>query len=235
MKKAIILFSGGLDSTTCLAYAKSQGFDCYALSFSYGQKHVAELEAAKRIAAAMGVTHSVVELPTFQFGDSALTNDQQAISDFTGTSSTVPNTYVPARNTVFLANALALAETIGAADIFIGVSAIDYSGYPDCRPEFIAAFQKLANLATKVGVEEGLIQVQTPLIHLSKAQTIELGLSLGVDYSMTVSCYRADASGAACGKCESCVFRKKGFAEARQPDPTDYSNPHAFLREFIAP
>ncbi len=221
MKKAVILLSGGLDSTTCLALAKSQGFDCYALSFNYGQKHNFELEAAKRIAKHFGATHKIIELPISQFGGSALTDDNLTVPDFNG-SSEIPITYVPARNTIFLSLALAWAEVLQAKDIFIGVSSVDFSHYPDCRPEFIAAFQKLANLATKIGVEEGNIHIQSPLGQLSKAQTIELGLKLGVDYSMTVSCYKANAQGQACGKCDSCALRKKGFSEAKVTDPTQY-------------
>lgn len=221
MKNAVILFSGGLDSTTCLAYAKSQGFDCYAISFNYGQKHSAELNAAKRIAAHFGVRHIIVDLPISQFGGSALTDAGLDVPDFS-CKHEIPVTYVPARNTIFLSFALGWAEVLKANDIFIGVSSVDYSGYPDCRPEYIQAFQRLANLATKVGVEEGAIRVHTPLINLSKAETIKLGLSLGVDYQMTVSCYKADDQGHACGKCDSCMLRIKGFAEADVADSTLY-------------
>ncbi len=221
MKNAVILFSGGLDSTTCLAFAKSQGFNCYAISFNYGQKHSAELNAAKRIAEKMGVKHIIVDLPISQFGGSALTDSQLDVPDYAN-SNEIPITYVPARNTIFLSFALGWAETLKAQDIFIGVSAVDYSGYPDCRPEYIQAFQKLANLATKAGVEEGNIFIRTPLIDLSKAQTIQLGMSLGVDYAMTVSCYKATVDGKACGNCDSCALRKKGFIDAGMTDPTVY-------------
>ncbi len=221
MKKAIILFSGGLDSTTCLALAKSQGYECHALSFNYGQKHSSELNAAKRIASLFDVNHLIVDLPNEQFSGSALTDKNQTVPHFTN-SNKIPITYVPARNTIFLSYALAFAEVFKASDIFIGVSAIDYSGYPDCRPEFIQAFQKLANLATKMGLEEGNIRIQTPLISMSKAETIRLGLELGVDYQMTVSCYQASPAGLACGSCDSCTFRKKGFNEAQAPDQTLY-------------
>lgn len=221
MKNAIILFSGGLDSTTCLAYAKSQGFNCHAISFNYHQKHSAELNAAKRIAAHLGANHIIIDLPNAQFHGSALTDEKVNVPDFHA-SNAIPVTYVPARNTIFLSFALAWAEVLNANDIFIGVSAIDYSNYPDCRPEYIQAFQTLANLATKSGVENNHVRIQTPLIHLSKAETIELGIGLGVDYSMTVSCYQADPQGLACGKCASCRLRKKGFAEANKQDQTLY-------------
>jgi 7-cyano-7-deazaguanine synthase len=224
MKKAVVLFSGGLDSTTCLAIAKSQGFECYALSFNYGQRHLAELEAAKGIAKHFGVKHHIIELPAAQFQGSALTDKNQTVPDYDG-SSEIPSTYVPARNTIFLAYALAWAEVSGANDIFIGVSAIDFSGYPDCRPEYIQAFQTLANLATKAGVTEGNIRIQTPLGMLSKAETIKIGLALGVDYRMTVSCYQANDKGHGCGTCDSCTFRKKGFAELNVTDPTVYMSP----------
>ncbi|SRR5579883_2056529 len=222
MKKAIILFSGGLDSTTCLAYAKHAGFDCYALSFRYGQKHQVELTIAKKIAELFNIPHQIIELPTCQFEASSLTNTHLTVPDFDPSSQSIPSTYVPARNTVFLAHALGWAEMVGAKDIFIGVSSIDYSGYPDCRPEYIAAFEKVANLATKVGVEEGNIKIHAPLIHLSKAETIKLGLELGVNYALTVSCYRANKKGHACGKCDSCSYRKKGFLELGVNDPTPY-------------
>ncbi len=221
MKNAIILFSGGLDSTTCLAYAKSKGYNCYAISFNYGQRHSAELNAAKKIAAHFSVQHIIVDLPISQFGGSALTDKAQAIPDFNG-NDVIPSTYVPARNTIFLSFALAWAEVLKAHDIFIGVSAVDYSGYPDCRPEYIHAFQTLANLATKVGVEEGNMRIQTPLIDLSKAETIKLGSLLGVNYQLTVSCYQATEDGHACGKCDSCKLRIKGFSDAKVEDPTCY-------------
>ncbi len=217
----MILFSGGLDSTSCLAYAKSQGFNCYALSFNYGQRHLSELNAAKRIAAHLGAKHIIMNLPIDQYGHSALTDQKWDVPE-AGNSAQIPSTYVPARNTIFLSFALGWAETLKAKDIFIGVSAVDYSGYPDCRPEYIQAFQTLANLATKIGVEEGRIHIQTPLIHLSKAETIQLGLSLGIDYTMTVSCYQANEAGYACGKCDSCKLRMKGFSDAGVKDQTYY-------------
>lgn len=221
MKKAVILFSGGLDSTTCLAYALAQGFDCVALSFDYAQRHRAELNAAKKIAACYGVKHTIIDLPVTQFAGSALTDNNLSVPEYTG-ESVIPNTYVPARNTIFLSIALGLAEVLMANDIFIGVNAVDYSGYPDCRPEYIQCFQTLANLATKMGVENGNIRIHTPLITLSKAQIIQLGSKLGVDYQMTVSCYQATPDGKACGKCDSCVLRKKGFAAAKIVDVTRY-------------
>jgi 7-cyano-7-deazaguanine synthase len=218
-KKAVILFSGGLDSTTCIAIAKSQGFDCYALSFSYGQKHSVELEVAKKIAKAAGVVeHKIV---TLNLGGSALTDAHVAIDDYKGDNE-IPTTYVPARNTVFLSVALGWAEVLGAFDIFIGANDVDYSGYPDCRPEYLQAFEQLADLATKAGVEGAHYKVNAPLLHWTKAEIIKTGLALGVDYEVTVSCYRADAEGRACGNCDSCTFRKKGFREAGVEDPTRY-------------
>ena len=222
MRKAIVLLSGGLDSATCLAYAKAQHFLCYAISFNYGQRHSVELQAARQVAAYFAVEHIIFDLPIGQFGGSALTDRQIAVPDYQDNNS-IPVTYVPARNTVFLSIALAWAEGIGARDIFIGVSAVDYSGYPDCRPEYIQAFQQLAHLATKLGVE-GEVNIHAPLMHLSKAQTIRLGQQLGVDYAMTISCYRADAQGHACGTCDSCVLRKKGFIEANMVDTTSYAS-----------
>ena len=223
MKKAVILLSGGLDSTTCLALAKSQGYECYALSFDYGQKHNAELTAAKQIAEHFNVArHEIMNLaPIGKLGGSALTDNSIEIPDYSGATD-IPITYVPARNTIFLSLVLGWAEIINADAIFIGVSAIDYSGYPDCRPQFIEAFQKLAELATKTGVNGHSIKIETPLIHLSKAETIKLGHSLGVDYSLTISCYRADFDGLACGECDSCSLRKKGFAEMKISDATKY-------------
>jgi len=221
-KKAVILFSGGVDSTTCLAMAKAQGFVCYALSLNYGQKHHAEIAAAKEIARHYGVAeHKILDLPLDQFGGSALTDTQQSVPEYTGDGK-IPSTYVPARNTIFLAMAMAWAEVLGANDIFIGASAIDYSGYPDCRPEFYDAFVNMAHLATKTGVEGAKLKINTPLINLSKAETIQAGLQLGVDYSMTVSCYRLNDRRQACGKCDSCVLRKKGFVQAAVADPTHY-------------
>lgn len=223
MKKSIVLLSGGQDSTTCLAFAISQGFECHALSFDYGQSNRAELHAAKKIAQKLGATsHRVANLKSLgEFGHSAITDDAIDIPDYVGDGKT-PVTYVPARNTIFLSFGLALAETLDAQHIFIGVSEVDYSGYPDCRPEYIEAFQKMANLATQASVEGNLFQIHTPLIHLSKAETVELGIKLDIDYSMTVTCYRADENGKACGECDSCVLRKKGFEAANVKDPTVY-------------
>lgn len=222
MKKAVILLSGGLDSTTCLAMAKAQGFICYAVSFAYGQRHHFELTAAETIAKTMGAKdHRTVTLDIGQFGASALTDTNIAVPEYQG-STEIPVTYVPARNTVFLSIALGLAESIGAYDIFIGANAIDYSHYPDCRPEFIEAFQNLANVATKAGVEGKRITIHAPLLHLSKAEIIQAGVKLGVDYGLTVSCYQLTDAGAACGECDSCVLRKRGFKAANVNDPTHY-------------
>lgn len=219
--KAVVLVSGGLDSATCLADARAQGYACYCLSFDYGQRHVAELEAARRVAQQLGaVEHKVIRLDMREIGGSALTDAAIAVPH--EPSAGIPVTYVPARNTVFLALALGWAEVIGAETIVIGVNAVDYSGYPDCRPEFIAAFEHLANLATKAGVEGGRFKILTPLIHMTKADIICRGLALGVDYSSTVSCYEADAQGRACGACDSCRLRAAGFAAAGIPDPTRY-------------
>lgn len=223
MKKAVILLSGGLDSATCLAIAKSQGYCCYALSFDYGQKHQAELIAAKNIARYFAVEkHETVSLSIGNLMRSALTDHNVAIPDYAGKKD-IPITYVPARNTTFLSIALGFAEMLSAQSIFIGVNAMDYSGYPDCRPEYIAAFQRLADLATQTGVNGNTIQIQTPLIQLTKAEIILLGKSLGVDYRMTVSCYRATSDGAACGHCDSCALRQKGFSEANTEDDTRYT------------
>ena len=217
-----MLLSGGLDSATCLALARQQGFSCYALSFDYGQRHRSELDAAERVARQLGVAaFKVIRLDMSSIGGSALTDMALAVPE--QESSGIPITYVPARNTVFLSCALAWAEVLEASAIFIGVNALDYSGYPDCRPEFIEAFQRMANLATRAGVEGRELKIATPLISMSKAQIIRSGFALGVDYSLTVSCYQADAQGRACGKCDSCRFRRKGFAEAGVPDPTRYS------------
>ena len=221
MPKAVILLSGGLDSVTVLAQAMEQGFECYALSLDYGQRHKAELAAAKRIAAAMGVKqHKVIHIGLDDMGGSALTDDAIAVPDHT--SGGIPVTYVPARNTVFLSLALGWAEVLGALDLFIGVNAVDYSGYPDCRPEFIAAFKELAQLATKAGVEGRHFEIHTPLIELSKADIIREGERLNVDYSRTVSCYQADDEGRACGVCDACRLRAEGFRAAGIPDPTRY-------------
>lgn len=222
MKKAVVLLSGGLDSTTCLAYAMSQGYECYALSFDYGQKHSCELVAASRIAKKFNVKkHEIFHLPIGRLGGSALTDDTLNIPNHIE-STGIPSTYVPARNTIMLSIALGWAEILEATAIFIGVSSVDYSGYPDCRPEYINAFSEMARLATKQGVEGNPIQIQTPLINLSKAETCQLGISLGVDYSETVSCYKATDAGLACGQCDSCYLRKKGFADAGVMDPTRY-------------
>lgn len=220
-KKAIILLSGGLDSATALACARDDGFDCYALSFNYGQRHCAELDAAKNVVRALGVLeHRIMNLDLGLFGGSALTDSDIAVP--TEPSEGIPVTYVPARNTVFLSFALAWAEVMESRDIFIGVNAVDYSGYPDCRPEYIKAYENMANLATKAGVEGHKMTVHTPLIHLSKAEIIQLGQSRGVDYSLTVSCYAADDLGRACGQCESCRLRSMGFEQAGIVDPTSY-------------
>lgn len=219
---AVILLSGGLDSATTLAIARAQGFDCFCLSLDYGQRHRAELIAAEKIALALGAReHRVMRLDLAAFGGSALTDSALAIP--TIPTQGIPITYVPARNTIMLSLALAWSEVLGARDIFIGANAVDYSGYPDCRPAFIAAFEQLANLATKAGVQGKAMQIHAPLIALSKAEIIKRGLAFGIDYGLTVSCYQADARGYACGHCESCRLRKKGFAEASVPDPTNYA------------
>ena len=223
MKKAVILFSGGLDSTTCLAIAESEGYDCYALSFDYHQRHAIELNAAKAIAARLGITHKILTIPNL--GGSALTDKNLDIPEYSENAD-IPITYVPGRNTIFLSFAMAYAEVLGADTMFIGVSAVDYSGYPDCRPEYINAFQTLANLATKSGVEHHALQIKTPLIDLSKAETIGRGHALGVDYTQTISCYQANQQGEACGTCDSCALRKKGFEEANLPDETRYTCTH---------
>ena len=222
MKPAVLLLSGGLDSATCLALARSQGFAVYCLSFNYGQRHCAELDAARRVAAAMGATeHRVINFGLAQFGGSALTDTSIAVPTG-GVQPGIPVTYVPARNTIMLSLALAWAEVLGSRDIFVGVNAVDYSGYPDCRPEYIAAFEKMANLATKAGVEGVELRIHAPLIDLSKAEIIRAGSALGVDYGLTVSCYQADAEGRACGQCDSCRLRAEGFAAAGVTDPTVY-------------
>lgn len=224
--KAIVLLSGGLDSATCLAIAREQGFQPLALSFRYGQRHAVELAAAERVARSQEVTeHRTVEIDLRLFGGSALTSDiavpKHAAAEEIGTD--IPLTYVPARNTIFLSFALAFAEVARASDIFIGVNALDYSGYPDCRPEYIAAFEQMANLATKAAVEgQQRVKIHAPLIHLTKAQIIRRGLDLGVDYSITSSCYDPDAAGVACGHCDSCLLRLRGFAENDVADPILY-------------
>jgi 7-cyano-7-deazaguanine synthase len=221
--KAIILLSGGLDSATCLALAASQGFEPVALSFDYGQRHNAELAAAQRVAAAFNVNdHRVLRLDLGSMGGSALTDTSIDIP--TEASDGIPVTYVPARNTVFLSFALGLAEVVEADAIFIGVNAVDYSGYPDCRPDFIAAFEHVANLATKAGAEGHHMKIHTPLIAMTKAEIIQTGVALGVDYGITVSCYQADNNGLACGVCDSCRLRRKGFMDAGIADPTRYQH-----------
>jgi len=225
LKKAVCLLSGGLDSSTCLAYACREGFECYALSFDYGQRHRVELEAAARVAARLGAArHLVFPIDLRLFGGSALTSDTpvpkgRGLAEMTAA---IPATYVPARNTIFLSLALAWAEVLGCSDVFIGVNAIDYSGYPDCRPEFIAAFEQMANLATRAGVETGArFRIHTPLAGLSKAGIVKLALELGLDFGLTHSCYDPGPEGAPCGQCDSCILRRKGFEEAGVADPVE--------------
>ena len=219
-KRAVVLVSGGLDSVTALAIAQEQGYECFALSVDYGQRHHSELDAAKRVAATAAVPLKILPLDLRAIGGSALTDDIQVPErETTG----IPITYVPARNTIMLSLALAYAEVLGADDIYIGVNAVDYSGYPDCRPEFIVAYQQMARLATKAGVEGGKMTIHTPLIDLTKSEIIQTGMELGVDYSMTVSCYQADGEGRACGVCDSCRIRREGFSAAGVPDPTRYA------------
>jgi 7-cyano-7-deazaguanine synthase len=221
-RPAVVLVSGGLDSATCLAIARAEGYDCYALRFSYGQRHEAELAAAARVARALDAReHRVMTIDLAMFGGSALTDPGIAVPEAPTTG--IPVTYVPARNTVFLSLALAWSEVLGAHDIFIGVNAVDYSGYPDCRPAFVEAFEQMANLATRAGVEDAeRLRIRAPLIALDKADIVRRGAALGVDYSLTVSCYQADAQGRACGRCDSCRLRREGFAAAGMPDPTRY-------------
>lgn len=226
LKKAVALLSGGLDSATAVAIAQSDGFEVRALSFRYGQRHVIELEAAQRVVRQLGIKHHViVPVDLRMFGGSALTSDIAVPKDrsLEAMSNDIPITYVPARNTIFLSFALAYAEVLGAADIFMGVNALDYSGYPDCRPEYIAAFEKMANLATKAGVEGTLhTKIHTPLINLTKAEIIKQGIALGLDYGITISCYDPSVDGRACGHCDSCQLRRKGFIESGIPDQTTY-------------
>jgi 7-cyano-7-deazaguanine synthase len=223
MKKAVVLLSGGLDSATVLAIAKSQGYECYCLSLDYHQRHVAELKAAERVASSLGAAaHRTAQLDLSMFGGSALTDNKIDVPE--APTDGIPVTYVPARNTIMLSLALAWAETLGAQDIFIGVNALDYSGYPDCRQEYVSAFQRMANLATKSAVEGKTITVHAPLIDMTKAEIIKCGHALNFDYGMTISCYQADSEGRACGLCDSCRFRKEGFANAGLQDPTHYQS-----------
>lgn len=235
MKKAVVLLSGGLDSATVLALAAEQGYETYSVSFDYGQRHRAELEASRCLADAMGVReHKVLKLGLTEIGGSALTDEDIPVPDFgehpkealkeapKDNVSSIPVTYVPARNTVFLSLALGWAEVLGARDIFIGANVVDYSNYPDCRPEYLKAFEDMANLATRAGVEGDHFRIRAPLLSLTKAEIISEGVRLGVDYGMTISCYQADDHGIACGVCDSCSFRRKGFLEAGVPDPTPY-------------
>jgi 7-cyano-7-deazaguanine synthase len=223
MKKAVVLLSGGLDSATVLAIAKSQGYECYCLSLDYHQRHVAELKAAERVASSLGAAaHRTAQLDLSMFGGSALTDNKIDVPE--APTDGIPVTYVPARNTIMLSLALAWAETLGVQDIFIGVNALDYSGYPDCRQEYVSAFQRMANLATKSAVEGKTITVHAPLIDMTKAEIIKCGHALNFDYGMTVSCYQADSEGRACGLCDSCRFRKEGFANAGLQDPTHYQS-----------
>jgi len=222
-RRSIVLLSGGLDSATALAMAQAAGYDCRALCIDYGQRHAAELRAAEQVARHRGAPLSILKFDLTQIGGSALTDPAVAVPETPTTG--IPATYVPARNTIFLALALGVAETVDATAIHIGVNAVDYSGYPDCRPQYIEAFRALAALATRAGVDGRAPRIETPLISLSKAEIIRRGAQLGVDYSMTVSCYQADASGRACGRCDSCRLRREGFAAAGVPDPTRYQNP----------
>jgi 7-cyano-7-deazaguanine synthase len=222
-RKAVVLLSGGLDSTTTLATARAEGYAAYGLSFRYGQRHAVELEAAERVAAALGVVeHAVIDIDLRRFGGSALTSDEAVPTgrDIEAMGDAIPTTYVPARNTIFLSFALAWAEVLGSSDVFIGVNALDYSGYPDCRPEYIEAYERMANLATKAGVEQRQpLRIHTPLIQLTKAEIIRKGLALGVDFGLTSSCYAPSPEGRPCGACDSCQLRAKGFAEVGLPDP----------------
>jgi 7-cyano-7-deazaguanine synthase len=226
-KKAVILLSGGLDSATCLAVAREKGFLPYALSFNYGQRHGIELQAAQQLAASIGVAkHLIMTIDLRLWGGSALTDQALAVPAFSGPSPTVPSTYVPARNTIFLSLATAWAETLGARDLFIGVNARDYSGYPDCRPEFIRAFARCATLGTKAADEGWRFRIHAPLQDLSKAEIIKLGVGLGINYALTHSCYDPSPAGLACGRCDSCEFRRQGFRAAGVPDPTAYVQRH---------
>jgi 7-cyano-7-deazaguanine synthase len=231
LPKAVLLLSGGVDSTTTAAIALHEGFDVHALSVRYGQRHAVELDAARRVAERLGIQrHVIVDLDLRAFGGSALTADVAVPKDtpLAEIGARIPPTYVPARNTIFLSLALAWAETLGARDIFLGANALDYSGYPDCRPEYLEAYVRMADLATRAGVEEGArLRIHTPLLRLTKAEIVTRGVALGLDYGMTSSCYDPAADGAACGRCESCILRLKGFAEAGLPDPARYQAAHA--------
>ena len=221
-RRAVVLLSGGLDSATVLAIAQAQGFTCHALSVRYGQRHAAELDAARRVAAALrAAEHRIMSVDLASIGGSALTDGRIDVPEIPSVG--IPITYVPARNTLFLALALGWAEVLGAEDLFVGVNAVDYSGYPDCRPEFIAAFERVARLATKAGVEGGRLTIHAPLVHMSKAEIVRAGVALGVDFGITVSCYQADAQGRACGRCDSCRLRAAGFIAAGVADPTAYA------------
>lgn len=225
IKKAVVLLSGGLDSSTTMAIARDKGYEVYALSFRYGQRHQTEIEASKKIAQSLGAArHVILDIDLRSFGKSALTDniDVPKSQDVSQIGHDIPVTYVPARNTIFLSFALAFAETLGARDIFIGINAIDYSGYPDCRPAFIAAFENVANLGTKAGVEGDSFTIHAPLVHMTKAQIIRQGMSLGVDYSLTTTCYDPSPDGKACGSCEACLLRREGFRQAGLRDPIDY-------------
>lgn len=226
-RRAVVLLSGGVDSTTTLAIARHDGFEAYALTFRYGQRHALEIDAARRVAAKLGAQeHVVVDFDLRRFGGSALTGDIAVPKDRSGDAigHGIPITYVPARNTIFLSFALAWAETLGSSDVFMGVNALDYSGYPDCRPEYIEAFQRMADLATKAGVEgRQRLEIHTPLIRMTKADIVRRGLALGVDYALTLSCYDPSTTGEACGRCDSCLLRLKGFAEAGATDPVRYA------------
>lgn len=225
--KAVVLSSGGIDSTTAMAIAKSKGFDIYSLSFRYGQRHSVELDSSRKVARHLGaLEHKIIDIDLRQFGSSALTDDIDVPKHESAdqiSPDEIPITYVPARNTIFLSYAMAWAEVLKATAVFIGVTAVDFSGYPDCRPEFIQAFETMANLATKTGVtKEAVLKIKTPLIRLSKADIIKKGIELGVDYALTISCYDPDSSGRSCGRCDSCLHRRKGFEQAGVPDPTVY-------------
>lgn len=221
-KKAVVLLSGGLDSSTCAAIAKSKGFDVYAISFDYGQRHKFELEASNKVVDFLGIKqHKIIRSDLSSIGGSALT-DNIEVPDYNEDSDEIPVTYVPSRNIIFLSYAVSYAEVLDAGDIYIGVTAVDYSGYPDCRPDFIEAFNKAVNLGTKRGIEKGGFNIQTPLLNLSKAEIIKTGTALGLDYGITHSCYNPNSQGLACGKCDSCVLRKRGFEKAGVKDPTKY-------------